>query len=136
MSASKTIKDRRLLGGLLIAFGIYVLAISIVGAIAFDAFIVDIVGFIMICLGMSVSGGSAKAAKWARIIMCYYASMAILLIVFCSIAPERINVGGRPIKAQEVPVALVLVGIMGVWAIINLLLLWKHKASLSRASQE
>ncbi len=131
MNDRSTVSKQTLPGSLLIAFGIYVLAASIVGAMAFDAFVIDVVGFIIIYLGTSVSRGSSRAARWAKIIMCYYLVMAVLLIVLCSVAPERISVGGRPIKAAEVPLALILVGIMGVWAIINLLLLRKQKAARS-----
>ena len=124
---------RRLLSTLLVGFGAFTLIFSIMWAFIFDAVVIDIGGLIVICLAASLAHGSARAAKWSRILMIYYFVAAVLLLTLGIVAPERISIAGRAIRPGELPYALLFAGIAGAWALVNLTLLWKHRSAFPRA---
>lgn len=130
MDETITTAKRRLLSRLLVGFGAFTLISSIVAGVLLDALIVDAGALVVILLGESLSRGSTRAARWARIAMVCYFVVAALLLTLGIVAPERMRVAGRAVRPGELPYTMAFAGIAAGWALVNLALLWKHRGAL------
>jgi hypothetical protein len=129
MDETITTTKRRLLSRLLMGFGAFTLISSIVAGVLLDTLIVDAGGLVVILLGESLSRGSPRAARWARIAMVCYFVVAVLLLIGSIVAPERMHVAGRAVRPGELPYAMAFAGIAAGWALVNLALLSKHRGA-------
>ena len=89
MDETITTAKRRLLSRLLVGFGVFTFISSIMVAFIVDALVVDVGALVVILLGESLSRGSPRAARWARIVMVYYFVVAAMLLALGIVAPER-----------------------------------------------
>lgn len=113
----------RITGYSLQAFGGAFILLALIEMFFLDAFTFDVMTLIVIGLGISVSKGSRRAAKWALAIMIYYVVLAIALAVVAAVSPANLNFGGRPAPSSALPLIIGFVAVAGAWALLNVFLL-------------
>ncbi len=119
----------RNLGFLLVAFAVFVLVLSAAASLLLDGVMLDVVALALLLVGASVRAGSATARRWALGLMGYYVFVALAVFVVAVASPAALEVVGRPLRPGELALVLPPVGLMGLWALANFLLLWANESA-------
>ena len=105
------------------AFGGAILLGSAAAAFFLDALIIDPLAIAALLLGTNVSGGSARACRWAIALMLYYAFAATFIVAFSVVRPGPFGVGRHTLLPAELLWARAVCGAFGVWSVVNIALL-------------
>ena len=111
-------------------FGLVLIGSSFALLFVLDAFILDLVAVAVVLLGVAVWNGQRKAVKPLRLIMVCYALAALALLVSGTVKPTQLKLGGRAIEPHEVPWALAFAVFMGLWAMVNFILLSRVRTEI------
>jgi hypothetical protein len=113
----------RVAGKSLIAFGAAILVSTVIVAVLLESLTIDLLAVAVVALGVAVRDGSARAARWSIAVMVIYLLLAVVFVVVGNVRPDLIKIGGRMIRPEEMPWALLSCVVVGIWSAINIALL-------------
>lgn len=120
---------------MLSSFATLLLAGSVVGAIFFQAWMVDIGAIVVLILACSQGSKTKRAIMWLKIFMVVYVIGAAAI---CAAAAFKVKVPGlkvsaSPLGEQGLLWAMLGAGAVSVWAAINLMLLLRIKEETAKS---
>ena len=119
----------RLAGNSVTAFAAVLLVCWLIAAIKYQFFSIDVGAVIVFFLGRSTAGGSRRAAQWSLWLSAFYLFAAVVVLLALWLRPESVRFMRRPIPSEIIPWGMVFAAVMGVWAAVNISLLYRARRS-------
>jgi hypothetical protein len=107
------------------AFGLFILASSIVLAFLLDAFTLDLVAVGTVISAVALWDGQSWSVKALRFMMGWYVIVALAILVGCVVKPTDVKVGSHAIAEHQLLWVMGFALLLGLWAVANFIILGK-----------